>query len=150
MKTYYNEILEILKNDKEVKNFLASKKTIREELDFSEHLERRVDVVGSCNSEEQARKNCFKNAKEVSIALSWGYQEELEIFESFVELVEEGYININTLELTLEVWLEHNFNRQYILGVYEGIKGLDFQALETITKRNLVFGILIDIKNGEV
>lgn len=150
METYYNEILKILKNDKEVKNFLASKRTIRKELDFSEHLKRRIDIVGSCNSEEQARKNCFKNAEEVSIALSWGYPEELEIFEAFVELVEEGYININTLELTLEVWLEYNFNRQWIIQAYEKIKGLSFQALETITKKNLVFGVLIDIENDEI
>lgn len=150
MKTYRDEVSEILKNDEEVKNFLEAKKTIREELDFSEYLETRVDVVGSCNSEEQARKNCFKNAEAVSIALSWGHQEALEIFESFVELVEEGYLNINTLELTLDVWVEHNFNRQYIISAFEKIKDLSFRALETITKRNHVFGVLIDIENGEI
>ena len=142
--TYYEGIAEILKNDEEVKNFLASEKTTREELDFAEYLEARADIVGSHNQEE-ARKNCFQNQKEVSIALSWGHQEALELFEAFVELVKEGYLDINTLELTLGVWLEHDFNRQYILGVYEGIKGLDFQALETITKRNIVFGALMDI-----
>lgn len=150
METYYKEISKILKNNKEAKNFLASEKTTREELDFCEYLEQKADVVGSCNSEEQARKNCFQNAEEVSIALSWGYSEELETFEAFVELVEEGYININTLELTLEVWLEHDFNRQYILSVFEKIKDLSFQALETITKRNLVFRVLIDIENNEI
>ena len=150
MMNYYDKILKILKNDKEVKNFLASERTIREELDFSEYLEAKADVVGSCNSEEQARKNCFQNAEEVSIALSWGYPEELETFEAFVELVEEGYININTLELTLEVWLEYDFNRQYIISAFEKIKGLSFRALETIAKRKQVFRALIDIKNDEI
>lgn len=148
---YYDEVAKILKNDEEVKNFLASEKKIGKELlDFSKELEARIDVVGSCNSEEEARKNCFQNAEEVSIALSWGYSEEQEIFETFVELVNEGYIDINTLELTLEVWLEYDFNRQYILSAFEKIKGLSFQALETITKRNQVFAVLIDIINGEI
>ena len=147
MKSYYAEILEILKNDKEVKEFLASKRTIREELDFSEYLERRADVVGACSSEEQARKNCFERADEVSTALSWGHLEVLEIFEDFLELAEEGYININTLELTPEVWLEHDFNRRHIISTVEKIRGLSFRNLETITKRNIVFGVLIDIEN---
>lgn len=147
MLNYYDEILKKLKNDKEVKNFLASKRTIREKLVFSEYIKTRADVIGSCNSEEQARKNCLQDKEEVSIALSWGYPEELEIFEGFIELVEGGYINIDTLELTLETWLEHDFNRQYILGVYEGIKALSFRTLEQITKQNLVFGVLRNIKN---
>ena len=149
MESYYEEILEILKNDKEVKEFLASERTIREELDFAEYLRTRADVVGACNSEEQARKNCFERADEVSTALSWGHLEVLEIFEDFLDLVEEGYININTLELTLEAWLEHDFNRQYILGVFEKLKGLSFRTLEEITKRNIVFGVLIDIENAK-
>ena len=147
MKAYYDEIFKILKNDKEVENFLASERTIREELDFSEHLKTRMDIVGACSSEEQARKNCFERADEVSTALSWGHLEVLEIFEDFLDLVEEGYININTLELTLGTWLEHDFNRQYIISVFEKLKGLSFRSLETITKQNIVFGVLIDIEN---
>lgn len=147
--TYYNEILEMLKNDEEVKNFLASEHTIREELDFSEYLKTRADVVGSRNQEE-ARRNCFENQGEVSTALSWGYQEALERFEAFVELVDEGYLDINKMDLTLDAWLEHNFNRQWIIQAYEKIKGLSFQALETITKKNQVFGVLIDLKNDEI
>ena len=148
--TYYEGIAEILKNDEEVKNFLASERTIRKELDFAEHLRTRIGVVGACSSEEQARKNCFERADEVSTALSWGHLEVLEIFEDFLDLVEEGYININTLELTLEAWLEHDFNRQYIISVFEKLKGLSFRTLETITKKNIVFGVLIDIENDEI
>ena len=149
MRTYYEEIKEILKNDKEVKNFLASVRKIREELDFSEHLEQRVDIVGSHNQEE-ARRNVLKNQDEVWIALSWGHQEALELFEAFVDLVEEGYLDINKMELTLESWLEHDFNRQYIISMFEKIKVLNFQALETITKRNLIFKVLIDLENDEI
>ena len=147
MESYYDEILKILKNDKEVKEFLASERTIREELDFSEYLRTRADVVGACSSEEQARKNCFERADEVSTALSWGHQEALEMFEDFLDLVEEGYININTLELAPEVWLEHDFNRRHIISTVEKLRGLSFRSLETITKRNIVFGVLIDIEN---
>ena len=149
MTSYYDEILKILKNDKEVENFLASKRTIREELDFSEHLKKRIDIVGACSSEEQARKNCFERADEVSTALSWGHLEVLEMFEDFVELTEEGYININTLGLTPEVWLEHDFNRRHIISTVEKLKGLSFRNLETITKCNIVFGVLIDIENAK-
>ena len=147
--TYYDEILKILKNDKEVENFLAAERTIREELDFAEHLRTRIDVVGACSSEEQARKNCLERADEVSTALSWGHLEVLEIFEDFLDLVEEGYLDINTLELTLEAWLEHDFNRRHIVSVFEKLKSLSFRTLETITKRNIVFGVLIDIENDK-
>ena len=75
--------------------------------------------------------------------------EVLEIFEDFLDLVEEGYIDINTMELTLEAWLDHNFNRRYIISVFEKLKSLSLRTLETITKRNIVFGVLIDIEKDK-
>ena len=157
MMNYYddikNDILEAIEEDENVKEILYSgncKDTIIE--DLIDYLMDCDYVTGNgrgsyyCNS-YKARKQCYNFFRDVFEALKeYRYDEELANFKTFVNLVEEGYIDVENMALKYEVLNEADeYERDYISYIFEEIERLSFKTIDVITRCYLLNEVLTDV-----
>lgn len=146
MLNYYDEIkeaiLEVLEEDAEVRNILYS------ENDEDTIIEKLVDYLFNCDyvtgnasgtyyfSSYESRKHCYNYFRDVFEALEeFCYNSELTKFKTFVNLVEEGYLNIENMTLDYELLNEIGEDEKYaILYDFEEIENLNFETLDVITR----------------
>jgi hypothetical protein len=157
MLNYYdeikNDILAILEDDKEASNILQS------EDDEDTIVENLVDYFWTCDSvtgnasgsyycsSYKARIHCYNYACDVREALeSYGYAEKLEIFKTFEFLVDEGYIDIDTMTINDDVFYEEESGYRWcIINDFEAIKELDFETIDVITRCYKLYEVIYNI-----
>ena len=96
----------------------------------------------------KARLQCYNYFRNVEEALEeYGYNKDLQNFKTFVNLVEEGYLNIDTMaldyELINEVLDEDEASEIYYL--FEEIESLDFETIDVITRCYMLNEVLSDV-----
>lgn len=149
MMNYYdeikNDIIEALEDEHSREyEYLKENKDLPKDTIFNNLLEyfRENNFVlgildGSyCNS-YKARKQCYNFFNDVEEALeTFGYEKELTNFKTFVSLVEEGWLNIENMQLKTEL-MEEMLNEEqqlYIYSDFEIMKDLDFEIIDVITR----------------
>lgn len=150
MMNYYdelkNDIIEALEDEHSREyEYLKENKDLPKDTIFNNLLEyfRENNFVfgimdGSyyCNS-YKSRKHCYNYFRDVFEALEeFCYEKELTNFKTFVSLVEEGYLNIENMQLKTEL-IEEMLNEEqqlYIYSDFEIIKDLDFEIIDVITR----------------
>ena len=157
MLNYYdeikNDILAVLEEDEEVKNILQSeddKDTIVE--DLVDYFWVYDCVTGNASgsyycSSHKARIHCYNYACDVREALeSYGYTEKLEIFKTFESLVDEGYIDIDTMTINDDVFYEEESEYRWcIISDFEVIKELNFETIDVITRCYMLYEVIYNI-----
>lgn len=95
----------------------------------------------------ESRKHCYEYFRDVFEALEeYGYKKELQRFKTFVGLVEEGYLNIENMTLNYDILNEADDDeRCYAFYALEEMEGLDFEALDVITRCYLLGSVLWDV-----
>lgn len=160
MLNYYDEIkeavIEVLEEEEEVKNILQSensKDTIVANL--VDYLFDWDSITGnaSCSyycSSYKSRKHCYYYFRDVFEALeAYGYTRDLELFKIFVSLVEEGYVDVDTMKIKDDIFYEEE--KKYLLDIVnnaEEIKELDFEKLDVITRCYMLSSVLNDVVNN--
>lgn len=150
MMNYYdeikNDIIEVLEDEHSREHeYLKENKDLLKDTIFNNLLEyfRENNFVlgiidGSyyCNS-YKARKQCYNFSNDVEEALeTLGYEKELEKFKIFDYFVEEGWLNIENMQLKTEL-MEEMLNEEqqlYIYSDFEIMKDLDFEIIDVITR----------------
>lgn len=159
MLNYYDEIkeavIEALEED-EVKNILQSensKDTIVANL--VDYLFDWDSITGnaSCSyycSSYKARKHCYSFFRDVFEALEmYGYDEELENFKTFVNLVEAGYLNIEDMTINYDILEDEDEDEScYVFYTLEEIENLNFETLDVITRCYMLSSVLSDVVNN--
>jgi hypothetical protein len=145
--------MEVLENSQEAKNILWSencKDAIIENLvDFLIDCD---DVTGNGSgsyyfNSYKARIQCYNYASDVREALEvFGYTKELEMFKTFETLADDGYINVDKMEINDDVFYEEETElRWYISNDFEMIKELSFETLDVITRCYKLYSTVSDI-----
>jgi len=95
----------------------------------------------------KARLQCYNYFRNVEEALEeYGYNKDLQNFKTFVNLVEEGYLNIENMTLDYELLDEMEEDEKYnIIYLFEEIEGLDFETIDVITRCYLLSEVLSDV-----
>jgi len=157
MLNYYdeikNDIFAVLEEDKEVKNILQS------EDDKDTIVENLVDYFWTCDSvtgnasrsyycsSYKARIHCYNYFRDVFEALKeFGYNKELEKFKTFVNLVEEGYLNIENMTLNYALLDEVDEDEKYYaFYALEETEDLDFEVLDVTTRCYMLSEVLSNV-----
>jgi len=157
MLNYYdeikNDILAVLEEDEEASNILQS------EDDKDTIVENLVDYFWTCDSvtgnvsrsyygsSYKARIHCYNYACDVREALkSYGYTEKLEIFKTFESLVDEGYIDIDTMTINDDAFYEEESEYRWcIISDFEVIKELNFEIIDVITRCYILYEVIYNI-----
>lgn len=84
----------------------------------------------------ESRKHCYNYFNDVFEALEeYGYNFELEKFKTFVDLIEEGYLNIENMTLNDDILEEVDEDeRCYAFYALEEVEELSFETLDVITR----------------
>lgn len=157
MMNYYdeikNDILEALKEDKEARNILQSEND-KDDI-YYELVDRFfVDdsITGNASgsyyfSSYKSRIHCYNFFRDVFEALEdYDYKKELQKFKTFVDLVAEGYLNIENMTLDYELLDEVDEDEKYaILYAFEEVEELDFETLDVITRCYMLSSVLSDV-----
>lgn len=95
----------------------------------------------------KARKQCYNFSNDVEEALEeYGYKTELQRFKMFVNLVEEGYLNIENMALNDDILEEVDEDERYcIFYDFEEVTELSFETLDVITRCHLLSSVLWDV-----
>lgn len=95
----------------------------------------------------KSRKHCYEYFRDVFEALEeFGYNSELEKFKTFVNLVEEGYLNIENMTLNDDILEEVDEDeRCYAFYALEEIEELSFETIDVITRCYLLPDVLWDV-----
>jgi hypothetical protein len=157
MLNYYdeikNDILEVLEEDEGAKNILHSencKDTIIENL--VDYLIDCDDVTGSGSgsyyfNSKKARMQCYNYASDVREALEmYGYRKTLEKFKIFEALSDRGCIDVENMTFNNEILEEvGDDEKYYIFYALEEIDGLDFEAIDVITRCYKLYEVVTKI-----
>lgn len=160
MLNYYDEIkeavLEEIEEEESVKDILKSgdcKDEIIENL--IDYFWISDSVTGNASgsyymSSYKSRKHCYNYFRDVEEALAeFGYDTELQEFKTFVNLVEEGYLNIENMTLDGEVLEEvDDDERCYAFYALEEMEDLNFETLDVITRCYMLSSVLNDVVNN--
>ena len=105
-------------------------------------------VCGSyyCNS-YKARKHCYSFFLDVEEALKmYDYNKELEMFKIFVALVEDGYLNIETMTLNKDLLDEVDEDeKESIFYEFKEIEDLSFEKIDVTTRCYFLSSVLRDV-----
>lgn len=95
----------------------------------------------------ESRKHCYEYFSDVFEALEeYCYEKELQRFKTFVDLVEEGYLNIENMTLNDDILNEvDDDERYYAFYALEEIEELNFETLDVITRCYLLSEVLSDV-----
>lgn len=156
MMNYYdelkNDVLEALEEEeyKEIINQEKNKNDVYCELEDRFLVNDAITGNASGSyyfSSYKARKHCYSFFRDVFEALEeYGYEKELELFKTFVALVEEGYIDVENMTLDDELLEEVGEDeRDLIECEFEEIEGLSFETLDVITRCYFLSSVLSDV-----
>lgn len=149
-----NDIIEVLEDEHSreheylKKNKDLSKDTIFENL--FEYLFVNDAITGNasgsyyCNS-YKARKQCYSFSNDVEEALEqYGYKTELEKFKIFDYLIQEGWLNIENMQLNTELMEEmlNDDQQAYIYYDFEMMQDLSFEVIDVITRCYKMYEVL--------
>jgi len=148
-----NDILEVLEEDENTRDILLSgdcKDTIIE--DLTDYLWDCDCVTGNGSGSYyfnslKARKQCYDFSCDVIEALEmYGYEGKLELFKVFESLANEGYINVNTMEINEDAFCEDEMAYRWCAeNDLESVKELDFEVLDVITRCYFLNEAVVDI-----
>lgn len=95
----------------------------------------------------KSRKHCYNYFRDVFEALEeYGYEKELTKFKTFVNLVEEGYLNIENMTLNDDILEEVDEDeRCFAFYALEEIEELSFETLDVITRCHMLSRVLTDV-----
>lgn len=156
MLNYYDEIkndfLDMLAEDDQAYEILHednARDTVVENLiNYAQEQDITGIQVGSyyCNTYE-SRKHCYQFSNDVEEALKmYGYTEELEKFKIFDNLVNDGYLNINTMKLDDDaLYEEEDDTRWYIVEGLEVAKEINFETIDTIVRSYKLTEVVPDV-----
>ena len=158
MLNYYdelkNDIMEVLE-DEYSKEILKENKDMQDTIyDYLlDYLIENDSVTGNRSSSYymnsyDSRKHCYNYFRDVFEALGdYGYNKELEKFEIFVGLVEEGYLDIENMTLDDELLNEIDEDEKHsiLYAFEEEVEWLNFETLDVITRCYLMPQVLWDI-----
>ena len=161
MLNYYdelkNDIMEVLEDEYSQENiFLKENKDMPKDTIYDyliAYLMENDSVTGNLSgsyymNSYESRKHCYNYFRDVFEALEeYGYNKELEKFKVFVNLAEEGYINIENMTLDDELLEEVDEDEKcaILYAFEEEVEELNFETLDVITRCYLMNQVLWDI-----
>jgi hypothetical protein len=157
MLNYYdeikNDILEVLEEDEGASDILHSENCKDAIIDkLTDYLTDCDGVTGNlsgsyyCNS-KKARMHCYNYASDVREALEmFGYTKKLEKFKIFESLIDVGYVYVENMHFDDEILEDVGEDEKYyIFYALEEIDGLDFEAIDVITRCYKLYEVVTKI-----